>query len=59
MKKIYWLMFLVPITLFSFYDLYCTFLEVREISWSLIIGKIIINLYILGSVIYLIYKKPK
>lgn len=52
-------MFLVPITLFSFYDLYCTFLEVREISWSLIIGKIIINLYILGSVIYLIYKKPK
>ena len=58
MKK-YWFIPLVAIILFSFYDLYILAVEFEELNWLPIVGKLVVDFYILGSVIYILYKMCK
>ncbi|MDX8552473.1 hypothetical protein MK851_02395 [Tenacibaculum sp. 1B UA] len=58
MKK-YWLVPVVAITLFSFYDLYCVAVEFKELDWLSIVGKLVVDFYILGSATYILCKMYK
>lgn len=55
-KKTYWLIFLLSICTFSFYDLYFTCKELEKTDFLVILGKLLTNSYFLGSVLYLFIK---
>ena len=56
--KIYLLIFVCVILSFWLYNLYYLVLEIKGLSIISLIGNLFINLYILGSIIYIkFYKK--
>jgi hypothetical protein len=55
--KIYLLIFVCVILSFWLYNLYYLVLEIKGLSIISLIGNLFINLYILGSIIYIIYIK--